>query len=103
MVTRPTSFCDIMLATQGKSVIADKKVDVVIPAVAMPTGKTFRKTYDVSPEGERVLRAIMDRMNKALVNASKELRGVGERVTASTENLGPMTAQSPKKSTQSEE
>lgn len=100
MVTRPASFCDVMMA-QGKVVIATKKRNVVIPAVAMPDGKTFRKTLDVSAEGEKVLEQMVARMQQRLLASSKEFRDMGEATQATIADMGGLTAKPVKESRES--
>lgn len=97
MVTRPTSFCDIVLAKDGRQVIAPTKRDIVIPGFATPDGKAIKRTYDVSPEGERILDNLVAKMNKAFLAAPKELMDLHDKVTQEAENLDPMTARRPSK------
>lgn len=91
MVTRPASFCDVMMS-QGKVVIATKKRNIVIPAVAMPDGKTYRKTLDVSVEGEKVLEQMVARMQQRLLAASKEFRDMEAATQATITDMGGLTA-----------
>jgi hypothetical protein len=92
MVTRPTSFCDVVLAQTGRTVIANQKRDVVIPAFATADGKAIRRTYDVSPEGDKILNTMLAKMEKAFQTAPKELLDLHEKITAEAAGLGPMTA-----------
>lgn len=92
MVTRPTSFCDIILAKEKRTVIATKKREIVIPAFATADGKAIRRTYDVSPEGDKILSGLLSKMEKAFLAAPKELMDLHDKVTAEAEDLGQMTA-----------
>lgn len=97
MVTRPTSFCDIVLAKEGRTVIATAKRDIVIPGFATEDGKAIRRTYDVSPEGEKILNNMVSKMQKAFLTAPKELLDLHEKVTVESGNLDAMTARRPLK------
>jgi len=92
MVTRPTSFCDVMLAKENRPVIAHKKRDIIIPGIANPDGKPIKRTYDVSPEGEKVLDQLISKMNKAFQAAPRELMDLHAKVEAGQDNLNGLTA-----------
>jgi hypothetical protein len=92
MVTRPTSFCDVVLAQTGRAVIATQKRDVVIPGFATSDGKAIRRTYDVSPEGDKILTQMLGKMEKAFLAAPKDLVDLHAKITVEADALGPMTA-----------
>lgn len=97
MVTRPASFCDVMIARGDSPALATEKKEITIPAAATEDGKTIRRTFDVSPEGAKILDQMMAKMTRGMLAASKEIRDMQEKLAINSDGLGTMTAKPARK------